>query len=422
VNDLRPPAPSPEAAAATRATAEPRRTWAFAALLASLSMIAPFAIDAYLPAFPAIALEFGAAPLAVQQTLSAYLAAYAIMMLWHGALSDALGRRPVVLGGLVVYAFATLGCAIAGNIESLWLFRVLQGLSAGTGLVVGRAIVRDRFQGPEAQRLMSQMTLVFGIAPAVAPVLGGVMLNVFGWRAIFWMLLVLVAAVFVWAVLRLPETLPRAARQPLHPAALWRNYRTVLRTLDFALLAAMLALNFAGFFIYIAGAPAFLIDLLGVTTWGFAWLFVPMIGGIMLGAILSGRFAGRRSPQRTVRAGYALIFAGVVLNLLTCWALPPGVVWNVLPIFVFCIGSALVMPSATLLMLDLFPTMRGMASSLQGFVHFALSAVVAGTIAPLLVGSVAARARGLAGAAVASFTLWLVYQRRSRAHLRTWTP
>ena len=128
------------------------------------------------------------------------------------------------------------------------------------------------------------------------------MLNLFGWRAIFWMLLALVAAVFAWAALRLPETLPRAARQPLHPRALWRNYRTVLFTVDFALLASILALNFAGFFIYIAGAPGFLIDLLGVTTWGFAWLFVPMIGGIMLGAILSGRFAGRRSPQWTVRA------------------------------------------------------------------------------------------------------------------------
>ena len=142
-----------------------------------------------------------------------------------------------------------------------------------------------------------------------------------------------------------------------------------------------------------------------------------MIAGIMLGAILSGRFAGRRSPQRTVRAGYALIFAGVALNLATCWALPPGVVWNVLPIFVFCIGSALVMPSATLLMLDLFPTMRGMASSLQGFVHFALSAVVAGTIAPFLVRSLPALALGMAVAAVASFALWLVYQRRARAQL-----
>ena len=401
---------------------EPRRTWSFAALLASLSMLAPFAIDAYLPAFPAIGQEFNAAPLAVQQTLSAYLMSYAFMMLWHGALSDALGRRPIVLGGLVVYAFATLGCAVSGNIESLWLFRILQGLSAGTGLVVGRAIVRDRFQGPEAQRLMSQMTLVFGIAPAVAPVMGGALLNLFGWRAIFWTLLVLVVCVFIWAATSLPETLPRAARQPLRPQALWRNYRTVLFHVDFALLASILALNFAGFFIYIAGAPGFLIDLLGVTTWGFAWLFVPMIAGVMIGAVLSGRFAGHRSPRQTVRLGYSLMFAGVALNLVTCWMLPPGVVANVLPVFVFCIGTSLMMPSMTLLMLDLFPAMRGMASSLQGFVHFSLSAVVAGTVTPFLVRSLRALALGMLVTAVASFALWLVYQRRTHSQLRDWTP
>jgi len=403
-------------------TSAPRRTWSLAALLASLSMLAPFAIDAYLPAFPAIGREFNAAPLAVQQTLSAYLVSYAFMMLWHGALSDALGRRPIVLGGLVIYAFATLGCAVSGNIESLWLFRILQGVSAGTGLAVGRAIVRDRFQGPEAQRLMSQMTLVFGIAPAVAPVLGGAMLNFFGWRAIFWMLLLLVACLFGWAAASLPETLPRPARQPLHPRVLWRNYRTVLLRVDFALLASILALNFAGFFIYIAGAPGFLIGLLGVTTWGFAWLFVPMIGGIMLGAVLSGRFAGRRSPQQTIRMGFVLIFAGVALNLATCWALPPGVVWNVFPVFVFCIGTSLVMPSVTLLMLDLFPTMRGMASSLQGFVHFSLSAVVAGTIAPFLVRSLKTLSLGMLAAAMARFALWLGYQRRTGSHLKEWQP
>lgn len=406
---------------AARTTNEPRRTWSFAALLASLSMLAPFAIDAYLPAFPAIGQELGAAPLAVQQTLSAYLMAYAFMMLWHGALSDALGRRGIVLASLVVYAFATLGCAISGNIESLWLFRILQGLSAGAGLVVGRAIVRDRFQGPEAQRLMSQMTLVFGVAPAIAPVMGGVMLNLFGWRAIFWMLLVLIIGVFTWAAKSLPETLPRAARQPLRPRALWRNYMAVIFHPDFALLASILALNFAGFFLYIAGAPGFLIDLLGVSTWGFAWLFAPMISGIMIGAVLSGRFAGHRSPRQTVRLGYSLMAIGVAVNLATCWLLPAGVVWNVLPIFVYCIGTSLMMPSLTLLMLDLFPTMRGMASSLQGFVHFSLSAIVAGTIAPFLVHSLRSLAMGMLGAAVASFALWLAYHRRARHELRGWT-
>ena len=180
-------------------------------------MLGPFSVDAYLPAFHDIGREFDVAPLAVQQTLSSFLFAYAFMMLWHGALSDALGRRPIVIVGLGVYAIATLGCAIAGNIETLWLFRALQGICAGSGMVVGRAIVRDRFRGPEAQRVMSQITLVFGIAPAIAPVLGGVLLNAFGWRYIFWVLLALVIALLTWSAKSLPETLPAARRQSLHP-------------------------------------------------------------------------------------------------------------------------------------------------------------------------------------------------------------
>lgn len=400
----------------------PRRTWAFAALLASLSMLGPFAVDTYLPAFPAIADEFGASAIAVQQTLSAYLFAFAAMMLWHGALSDMFGRRPVVLAGLAVYALATLGCAIAGNIESLWLFRALQGMSAGTGVVVGRAIIRDAFHGPEAQKLMSQTTLVFGIAPAIAPVLGGVLLDVSGWRAIFWTLFALVLGVLAWAAARLPETLPVTARQPLNPRALWHRYRTVSTRLDFLLLAFVPALNFSGFFLYIASAPAFLIDLLGLTTMGFAWLFVPMIAGIVIGATLSGRLADRRSPHHTILLGYAIMSAGVVLNAAICWLLAPSVPWNVLPIMIYTMGTSIVMPSATLILLDLFPTMRGLASSLQGFVNFTLAAVTAGTIAPLLAGSTRSLALGMAGFTALSFALWLVYQRRVRGVPRAEAP
>ncbi len=395
-----------------------RRSWSFAALIAALSMLGPFSIDAYLPAFGAIGETFGAPPIAVQQTLSAYLFAYAFMMLWHGALSDAFGRRPVVLVSLGVFGVATLGCAIAGNIQSLWLFRALQGLSAGAGLVVGRAIIRDRFHGPEAQRVMSQITLVFGIAPAVAPVMGGLLLNVAGWRAIFWALLALLAALMLWVQLELPETLPASARQPLHPRALWHNYKRVLTRADFLLLACIPSFNFAAFFVYIAVAPTFLIDRLGVSTYGFAWLFVPMISGIMLGAALSGRLAGRRSASNTVAIGYAFMFVGVAVNLLTVALVPPGVPWHVLPIFVFCIGSSIVMPSVTLILLDLFPTVRGLASSLAGFVQFSLSAVNAGTIAPFLAGSLWTLALGMSGFSTASLACWLIYRHRLPRHAK----
>jgi DHA1 family bicyclomycin/chloramphenicol resistance-like MFS transporter len=414
----RPRVPAPPVAAAPPL----RRSWSLAALLAALSMLGPFSVDTYLPAFPAIGSALGASPLELQQTLSTYLFAFAFMMLWHGALSDALGRRPIVIAGLVVYAVATLGCAIAGNIESLWLFRALQGLSAGAGVVIGRAIIRDRFHGSEAQKLMSQTTLVFGVAPAVAPVLGGLLLNAFGWRSIFWTLFAFTLAVLAWTAAKLPETLPPAARQPLHPQVMARNYRAVLTRVDFLLLALIPALNLGGFFIYIAAAPAFLLDLLGLTTRGFAWLFVPMIAGVVIGALLSGRLAGRLSPQRTIRLGYAVMAGGVAINVLVSGLAPPIVPLAVLPVLVFAAGSSIVMPSTMLLMLDLFPAMRGLASSLQGFVHFALSGVNAAIIAPFLVRSRLTMALGMAAFAGASFALWLIYQRRARAHLKGWTP
>ena len=387
------------------------RSWAFAALLASLSMLGPFAIDMYLPAFDAIGGEFAASPLAVQQTLSAYLFAYAFMMLWHGALADAFGRRPIILGGLVIYAIASLGCAIAGNIESLWLFRTLQGVSAGTGLVVERAVVRDRFRGPEAQRLMSQITLVFGIAPALAPVIGGAVLNWFGWRSIFVLMLVFTIALFIWTLRALPESLPQALRQPLRARTLAENYKTVTLKPEFVLLAAIPTFNFAAFFIYIAGAPAFL-GRLGVSTWWFAWLFVPMIAGVMAGAATSGRIAGRISAATTVGAGFVFMFAGSLLELLVATLVPPSVPWHVLPITVVTLGSSLMMPTITLLLLDLFPAMRGLASSLQGFVQFAFSGVVAGTITPLLATSLPALAAGMLFFTAASYGIWQLYRRR----------
>lgn len=400
------------------ATVATTRTWSLAMLLAALSMIGPFSVDMYLPAFHAIGGEFDVPQLAVQQTLSAFLFAYAFMMLWHGALADALGRRPVVIGGLAIYAVATLGCAIAGNIETLWLFRTLQGLCAGTGMAVGRAIIRDRFHGAEAQRLMAQVTMVFGVAPAVAPVLGGVLLNLAGWRSMFWVLLVLVIALLVWSYRSLPETLAVEHRQSLAPRRMWKNYSAVLRHPHFLMLATVPTLNFAAFFLYISSAPAFLIDLLGVSSYGFAWLFIPMISGIMIGATISGRVAGRLSSTSTVRLGYSFMFCGVACQLGAAWLVPSGVAWHVLPIMMFTTGSAIVTPTATLLFMDLFPKMRGLASSLQGCFHFGLAAVVAGTISPLLAQSLKGLALGMAAFTIAGFVVWLVYQRHARALAR----
>src|SRR5690606_7811273 len=165
-----------------------RSTRTLTLLLAGLAMFGPFSIDTIFPAFPQMAAQFGADKVAMQQTISVYLLSYALMSIVHGPLSDALGRRRVILAGLVVFTLASVGCALSGDLPTLLAFRALQGLSAGVGLIVGRAVIRDVLQGDDAQRLMSHVSMIFGIAPAIAPILGGWMLGAGRWPLIFWFL------------------------------------------------------------------------------------------------------------------------------------------------------------------------------------------------------------------------------------------
>lgn len=354
-----------------------------APLLAALAAIGPFSIDTYLPAFPAIGKALAATPVAVQQTLTAYLVPFAFMMLWHGALADALGRRRVLLWAYALYALASLFCVFATDIGMLWLGRGLQGLSAGAGLVVGRAIVRDVLDGPAAQRLMAHSGMMFAIAPAVAPVLGGWIHAFFDWHAVF-VFLALYGAVLVAAVWRyLPETLPPAARQSLRPKPLLRAYREVFAHRGFLALAGALALSFNGFFIYVLSAPAFLIGHLGVSPQGFLWLFGPAMLGMILGNYLSARLAGQISSRRTIALGYGVMIAAAAANLGLNLAAPPRLPWSVLPIAGYVVGLALTMPSLSLRVLDLFPQRRGLVSSCQGVMFTGVNALTASLLAPL---------------------------------------
>ncbi len=380
-------------------------------MLAALSAVGPFSIDAYLPSMPEIGRVFAASPLLVQQTLTAYLAPFALMTLWHGAISDTLGRRRVTLVGLALFDLASLGCALAWSIESLLVFRVLQGMTAGTGMVVGRAIVRDVLEGAEAQRLMSQVTLVFAVAPAVAPVLGGWLHVWFGWRAVFAFLVLFTTSVGWMCWRALPETLPQDRRQPLDFTHLARSYRRVLSSAPFVALSVAVTFNFVAVFIYIVSAPEFLLDQLHVGETGFLWLFGPATVGIVAGAWLSGRAAGRITRGQTVAWGYGIMVVAAVFNLaLSLWT-RPAVPWSVLPVLVYFTGSALAMPSMTLLALDLFPAQRGMASSCQSFVQTTGNSLAAAVIAPLVWASTLTLALGEAALLAAGVAAYLIYLR-----------
>ena len=214
-----------------------RPRWQLAALLAGLGMLGPFSIDTYLPAFAGIQASLGCTAAQMQQTLSSYLFGFALMNLFHGALSDSVGRRPVVLGGLLVFTLASLGCALSSHIGALVFWRALQGMSAGAGMVVSRAIIRDMSPPADAQRVMSQVTIFFGVAPAVAPLIGGWLFVRMDWHAIFWFLVAvgLLLGAINWRLL--PETLHVAQRQPFAPGPLLRGYAGLLRHPQFGWLS-----------------------------------------------------------------------------------------------------------------------------------------------------------------------------------------
>ncbi len=380
-------------------------------LLASLTALGPFSIDTYLPSFPDIGANLHATPIEVQQTLTAYLLPFAVMALWHGAISDALGRRRVILVTLALFGLSLFGCLFATRIEHLWLLRALQGMSAGAGIVIGRAIVRDLFDGPAAQRLMSHITMMFALAPAIAPVIGGRLQSWFGWRSVFAFLVILTLMLWLACWRWLPETLPPERRQTLHPEYLAKTYWKVLTSPPFLFACAAVAFNFAGFFIYIMSAPVFLIQHLGVTETGFFWLFGPAMAGLLCGSWLSGRLAGKLSMEQAVMFGYCVMGIAALGNIGVNLWFPPVLPWSILPVFVYTFGMSLSMPCLTLMAIDPFPKQRGLAASCQMFMQSGANGLVAGVLAPLLWGSTLTMAFGmgalmLLGAASAGLHHW----------------
>lgn len=386
----------------------------FALLLAALSALGPFSIDTYLPSFPEIGATLAASPIEVQQTLSAYLIPFAVMALWHGAIADALGRRQVILWALALFGIASVGCVFATKIEHLWLLRAAQGISAGAGVVIGRAIVRDLYDGAAAQRLISHVTITFALAPAIAPVIGGWLHSWFGWRSVFVFMALLAAALWLVSWRWLPETLPPEKRRSLHPVYLGRTYWKVLTQPSFLAVTAALSLNFCGFFIYVLSAPIFLMTHLGVSERAFLWLFGPAMCGLVLGSWLSGRLAGKLTPLQCIGRGYAVMALAILFNLAVSHALPPAVPWSVAPLFVYTMGMSLAMPALTLLALDPFADERGLAASCQTFLQSGVNGLAAGLVAPLLWASTATLAWGMAGFALLGAGATALYLRSQR--------
>jgi len=361
--------------------------WALAVLLAVLGMLGPFSIDTFIPAFSGIAQSLGATPVEMQQTLSAYLFGFAFMSLFHGAISDSIGRRPVVLWGLAAFTLASAGCAVSQSIGQLVFFRAMQGLTTGAGIVVSRAVVRDMFPPAQAQKVMSQITIYFGVAPAIAPIIGGWLFVHLGWHSIFWFLTAVGITLWIANYKLLPETLHRTQRQSLKLSNLLQGYWQLGLDPRFLLLALASGVPFNGMFLYVLSAPVFLGEHLALPPTQFFWFFVLSIGGIMAGAWVSGRMAGKWAPKQQIKYGFSIMLAIASINLAANLLFKAHVAWALFPIAIFSFGWAMMVPVVTLLVLDLHPERRGMASSLQAFIASTANGLVAGVVAPLVMHS-----------------------------------
>ena len=379
---------------------------ALALILAALAMLGPFSVDTYLPAFPDIQRSLGATALEVQQTLTAYMFSFAVMILWHGALSDAFGRRSIILVSLAVFAVASLACAAVHSVEYLWVFRMLQGISAGAGVVIGRAIIRDLFEGAEAERMLSLVTMIFSISPAIAPIIGGWIVILSNWRTIFLCLFVYTCLLLWICYRKLPETLAPARRTDFNPASLWHNYREIFSSPLFQLKAGAVAFNVSGLFLYVAAAPVLITQHLGLGADQFGWMFIPSVAGIFLGALAANRMAGRAGGGLQVLIGFGLLMISGLCNVGYHVFFPPALPWTVAPLFLYTMGMSMVAPGLTLLVLDLFPHIRGTVASCQSFTMTLLSAFVAGVVAPFLSHSVLWLAAGQFGFALTGLVLW----------------
>jgi len=352
-------------------------------IAALLSMLGPFSIDTYLPSFPAIEVEFGISRALLSQSLGFYLLAFAVSTLVWGPVADRFGRRPVIVVSMALYTLGSIGCALAESVEVFLLLRIAQGLAASGGFIASRAMIRDAHDAASAHRAMSQVMLLFALAPAMAPILGGWLHDYFGWRSVFWFLSAF-GSMLVLLGFFIGETLVDENRQSIHPGAVTRVYLRALLNQRFPALIFSVSFSFAGLFLYIAGAPTVIYDFLGLGSKDFGWLFIPIVAGLVAGASISSRLAHRWPAHRTIKVGFCVMIVAAALNLLDVNLAAASIFVVIGPLVLYVIGLSLMMPAITVLAMDCLPNHRGTAASMQGFLQMITNAGVASFAVPLL--------------------------------------
>jgi len=382
-------------------------TFALTALLAGLSAVGPLTTDMYLPSLPDIARQLGASSAQVQLTISAYLIGFAAGQIIYGPVSDRHGRKPVLIGAIALYCAASLACALSTSIEMLIVARAFQALGGSGGIVLTRAIVRDIYSGAHAGRELSVIGSVMALAPVLAPVIGGLIQTVFGWRVTF---LALVGAGFagaavVWALL--PETLNNRAAEPVSLPSMLRSYRIVGRNRAYLAYLSITAASYAGLFAWISGSAFVLQDLYGLAPFDFGVAFALGSIGYMAGSAIAARLVIRLGLDGVLglggcacAAGGLALVAAVAFGLTSSMSL-------VLPMAIYLAGLGMVLPQGIAGAMTPFPERAGAASSLFGFLQQTAAALCGAAVGWFLGQSAWPLALGVATMGLATFGLWL---------------
>lgn len=377
-------------------------------MLGALSAFGPLSTDFYLPGLPRVADELGTSASAVQLTLTACLLGLGLGQVLAGPVSDALGRRRPLLVGVAVFTIASLGCAVAPNAGVLIGWRLIEGLAGATGIVIARAIVRDRADGSTAARSFATLLMISGIVPVIAPLIGSQVLTFGTWRSVFWILTVIGAGLTVWVALALPESLAVEDRRSGELRAMGRTFGHLFADRQFVGCLIAMALSGAGLFLYLAGSPFVLQEINGVSPQVYGWLFALNAVGLVFGGWVSRSLVDRVGPERLLVVGLGIGILGGV-GLLAAVLTGAGLA-GIVPSFFFLVSAfSLTAPNATAIALTDHASSAGSASALLGGAQFGVGALMAplpgiageGTALPLAVCSVVV----MIGAAVAYVVL-----------------
>src|SRR6185312_11378505 len=381
-------------------------TFALTALLAGLSAVGPLTTDMYLPSLPDIARQLSASTAQVQLTISAYLFGFAVGQILYGPVSDRHGRKPVLLAAVGLYCAASLACALSTSIEMLIAARALQALGGSGGIVLARAVVRDLYSGARAGRELSLIGSVMALAPVIAPMAGGMLQTGFGWRSIFFTLVVVGLVLIAIAWLLLPETLPERAEHPVSVRGMLHSYAIVWRHPGYRAWLGLASASYAGLFAWISGASFALQDLYGLTALNFGFYFAIGSFGFLTGASLAAKLVLRLGVAGTTGLGSAALALGglaavgsVALGFTHALSL-------VLPVAVFLAGLGMVLPQSIAGAMHPFPERAGAASSLFGFVQQTTAAICGAVVGWLLGANAWPLVGAIAAMGCATLLLW----------------